>query len=577
MHATSLATFLWFAESNPPMKRTLSDVALVCAFAIVFGPTSANPQVAATPTAHLDSADVAAWREDLRFMAREMEKRHRNLYHTVSRASFGRAVASLHQRIPSLARHEIIVELARIAALVQDGHTNVAPTRDPQIGFTALPVKLYFFKDGLFVRAAHRTQAMLAGARVVRIGGMTPDQAYARVRELVGRDNEMDARFFAPFLLTMPEILHALRITSSPDEATFVLELGSKRQTVTLRPLGPASMMPPDTDISWWPDSAWTDMRPLGSTPPLWLRENPSTKYWLEYLPADRLVYAQYNQVANKEDESIAQFADRLRALVDSVPNTRLALDLRLNRGGNGSLNRPLLLSLIKSRNLEGRGKLFVIIGRSTFSAAQFLVNELEQYTDAVFVGEPSGGKANSYGDSRKITLPNSKITVRVSTLWWQEDPRDIRPWKGPDVAAELTSQEYARNLDPALEVVRTYRAEPSVAERMEKALNGGPVEEAVRRYRAYKADPRHAYVETEDQLNGLGYALLEKDRVQDAVRIFDLNAAEHPRSANVYDSLGDAYLKLGSKAAAIRSYRKSLELDPSNANARNRLQELGQ
>ena len=559
------------------MKRLLSDVALLCAFTIVLGSPHATAQVAARPTVRLDSADVVSWREDLRFMAREMERLHRNLYHTVSRATFDSAVASLDQRIPTLVRHEIIVELARIAALVQDGHTNVAPTRDPQIGFTTLPVKLYFFKDGLFVRAAHQSHAKLAGSRVVSIGGVRPDQAYARVRELVGRDNEMDARFFAPFLLAMPEILHALRITRSPDEASFVLQLGGRRQTVTLRPLGPASMMPPDTDVSWWPDSAWTDMRSIRSTPPLWLRENPNTRYWLEYMPADRLVYAQYNQVANKEDESIARFADRLRALVDSTPNTRLVLDLRLNRGGNGSLNRPLLLSLIKSKNLEGRGKLFVLIGRSTFSAAQFLVNDLEQYTDAVFVGEPSGGKANSYGDSRKIILPNSKITVRVSTLWWQEDPRDIRQWKGPDVAAELTSRDYARNLDPALEAVRVYRAEPSAADRMEAALEHGSIEEALRSYREYRADSRHAYVDTEDQLNSLGYRLLENDRIQAAVAIFELNAAEHPRSANAYDSLGDAYLQLGRNAAAIRSYRKSLELDPSNSNARNRLQELSQ
>jgi hypothetical protein len=403
------------------MKRILSDVALVCAFAFVFGATPATPQVAVPRPAHLDSSDAVSWREDIRFMAREMEARHRNLYHTVSRAGFDSAVTRLHRRVPALARHELIVELAKIAALVQDGHTNVAPTRDPQIGFTTLPIKLYFFKDGLFVRAAHQSQAKLAGSRVVRIGGMTPGQAYAKVRELVGRDNEMDARFFAPFLLAMPEILHALRITRSPDEATFVLQLGGKRRTVTLRPLGPAPMMPPDTDVSWWPDSAWADMRSSGSPPPLWLRENPKTRYWLEHLPAERLVYAQYNQVANKDDETIAQFADRLRALVDSAPNTRLVLDLRLNRGGNGALNRPLLLSLIKSRNLEGRGRLFVLIGRSTFSAAQFLVNDLEQYTDAVFVGEPTGGKANSYGDSRKIILPHGRITVRVSTLWWQE------------------------------------------------------------------------------------------------------------------------------------------------------------
>ena len=558
------------------MKTTFSDAALVCAFAIVLGPTPAASQVAAVPTAHLDSAAAGAWREDLRFMAGEMDQRHRNLYHTVSRATFDSTVASLDQRIPALARHEIIVELARIAALVQDGHTNVAPTRDPHIGFTTLPVKLYFFKDGLFVQAAHRSQAKLAGSRVVRIGGMTVDEAYARVRELVGRDNEMDARFFAPFLLAMPEILHALRITRSPDEATFSLELGGKRESVTLRPLGPASMMPPDTDISWWPDSAWVDMRAPGAAP-LWLREHPNTKYWLEHLPADRLVYVQYNQVANQEHESISQFADRLRALLDSAPNTRLVLDLRLNRGGNGSLNRPLLLSLIKSKTLEGRGKLFVLIGRSTFSAAQFLVNDLEQYTDAVFVGEPSGGKANSYGDSRKIILPNSKITVRVSTLWWQEDPRDVRQWKGPDVAAELTSRDYARNLDPALAAVRAYGPEPSAAERMAAALERGSIEAAMRAYRAYRADPRHAYVDTEDQLNSLGYTLLEKERVQAAVAIFKLNAAEHPRSANAYDSLGDGYLKLGRKAAAIRSYRKSLELDPSNSNARNSLQKLGQ
>jgi tetratricopeptide (TPR) repeat protein len=335
-------------------------------------------------------------------------------------------------------------------------------------------------------------------------------------------------------------------------------------------------MMPPDTDVSWWPDSAWTDMRAPGAAP-LWLREHPNTKYWLQHLPADRLVYVQYNQVANKEHESISQFADRLRALLDSAPNTRLVLDLRLNRGGNGSLNRPLLLSLIKSKTLEGRGKLFVLIGRSTFSAAQFLVNDLEQYTDAVFVGEPSGGKANSYGDSRKIILPNSKITVRVSTLWWQEDPRDVRQWKGPDVAAELTSRDYARNLDPALAAVRAYRREPSAAERMAAALERGSIEAAMRAYREYRADPRHAYVDTEDGLNSLGYTLLEKGRARAAVAIFELNAREHPRSANAYDSLGDGYLKLGSNAAAIRSYRKSLELDSSNSNARNRLQELGQ
>jgi hypothetical protein len=90
---------------------------------------------------------------------------------------------------------------------------------------------------------------------------------------------------------------------------------------------------------------------------------------------------------------------------------------MRLNRGGNNSLNRPLLLNIIKSAKIDQKGKLFAIVGRSTFSAAQNMVNDLERFTNTIFVGEPSGSKLNHYGDSRRITLPNSGMTVRVSTL----------------------------------------------------------------------------------------------------------------------------------------------------------------
>ena len=49
------------------------------------------------------------WREDLRFMAEEMPKYHRNLFHTTTREQFESAVQRLDERIPSLTRHQIIV------------------------------------------------------------------------------------------------------------------------------------------------------------------------------------------------------------------------------------------------------------------------------------------------------------------------------------------------------------------------------------------------------------------------------------------------------------------------------------
>jgi hypothetical protein len=296
----------------------------------------------------------------------------------------------------------------------------------------------------------------------------------------------------------------------------------------------------------------------------------------LEYLPESRTAYVQLNRVGDAPDQTLAAFASRLRAFVDSGAVDRLVLDLRLNRGGDGTLLQPLLLSLIRSPKLEGPGRLFVIIGRSTFSAAQFLVHDLEEYTDAVFVGEPTAGKPNSYGDSRRITLPNSGITVRASIYHWQRaHPLDVRPWKGPDVAAELTSRDYRANVDPAMREILAYRPEPSLAERMRDAFAAGDSAGALKLHLAYKTDPRHAFADTEIELNALGYELLRQGRHGQAIAVLQLNAADHPGSSNAYDSLGEAYMEAGQREAAIRSYERAMSLDQANENARQMLEKL--
>jgi hypothetical protein len=195
---------------------------LIALFSVSLG-LPLSPQERTRADTRVGSAEAAHWREDLRWMAEEMPKRHKNLFHTITRGQFERAVRKLDERIPSLARHQIIVEMARIAAMIGDGHTNIAPTRDPKIGFRAYPVKFYLFQDGLYVRAAARENADLVGARVLKIGDAPVDRAYDSVREIIGRDNEMDVKFFAPFLLAMPEVLHALGLIEDMERADFTM------------------------------------------------------------------------------------------------------------------------------------------------------------------------------------------------------------------------------------------------------------------------------------------------------------------------------------------------------------------
>ena len=76
--------------------------------------------------------------------------------------------------------------------------------------------------------------------------------------------------------------------------------------------------------------------------------------------------------------------------------------------------------------------------------------------------------------------------------------------------------------------------------------------------------------------MNLLGYFLLYDDnKVNDAIKIFELNAEAFPSSSNVFDSLGEAYLKKGDKQAALKSYQRALEIDPNNLHAAKMLREI--
>lgn len=79
----------------------------------------------------------------------------------------------------------------------------------------------------------------------------------------------------------------------------------------------------------------------------------------------------------------------------------------------------------------------------------------------------------------------------------------------------------------------------------------------------------------TEGDLNRLGYKYLGNDQLEEALLVFRLNTEAYPESGNAYDSYGEALLKSGDVGNAIINYQKSLELNPENTNAQEKLDEL--
>ena len=79
-----------------------------------------------------------------------------------------------------------------------------------------------------------------------------------------------------------------------------------------------------------------------------------------------------------------------------------------------------------------------------------------------------------------------------------------------------------------------------------------------------------------ENEMNQVGYQLMGSDKIEEALQVFKLNVEAFPKSSNVYDSYGEAFMKLGKNEQAIENYKKSIELNPGNQGGIDMLKKLG-
>lgn len=516
-----------------------------------------------------------AWREDLRVLAEGMPERHPAPYTKISRAQWDSAVAALDARIPELRRTQFLVELERLVALIGDAHTSINPRFDPAVGMRSYPLELYLFDDGLFVRRAAPEQADLVGARVLRIGRVSAEEAIAAVAPTIPHENEWWIRAWAPDRLMMPEMLDGLGLAADMERLPLVIEQSGRVDTVVVTPAGRVAQAghgSPQPD----PRVSWVDMR-AGPESPLWLR-NPDRTFWWEYLPDTETLYVSYRAVASPPDGPSNQALwDEVFGFADQHAVRRFVIDIRTNGGGNGFFNRHVIQQILKRPVLNRPEVLFTIIGRGTFSAAQQLTNQLEFWTEATFVGEPTGQQPSQFGDHRPLVLPNTGITVNISTIYHQGPSAfDRRSFIPPRVYTPLTSAEYRDGIDPAMEAILTSGSVRSVVESMEEALDAGDVQRAEETLTSARGAEVNRFNDFERDVNALGYRLLGAERLGEAISVFQINTRAYPESANVYDSLGEALALAGRRDEAIAAYRKALAIDSEFPPSLEGLRKLG-
>jgi hypothetical protein len=241
----------------------------------------------------------------------------------------------------------------------------------------------------------------------------------------------------------------------NPDKDKVVLslrDLDGKTRTVTVNSdptlQGYADVPPP----------TWTFLEQIVQKPlPLYLK-NRYTETWYEYEPNSKTMYFAFNNTRNNAKSPHSELYPKLFKEIDERDVEKFVVDLRWNGGGNTANGIPLLYEIIKRDKINRRGKLFVIVGRQTFSAAINVANLLAQHTNAILVGEPPSDFPNFVGESNLVTMPYSQSRALISNLYWQySSPQDYGIYVAPTVYAPPVFKLFRENRDPAMEAILAY------------------------------------------------------------------------------------------------------------------------
>lgn len=127
----------------------------------------------------------------------------------------------------------------------------------------------------------------------------------------------------------------------------------------------------------------------------------------------------------------------------------------------------------------------------------------------------------------------------------------------------------------PALAWLNYDRFNPAAKALLRSSVEKGAAT-ALREYLDKKAKGEVQQI-SENAMNSIGYSLMRKEKLEDAILVFTRNTVDYPASGNTWDSLAEAYQKKGDRESAIKYYEKSIQLDPANTNAADQIRKMKQ
>jgi C-terminal processing protease CtpA/Prc len=287
-----------------------------------------------------------------------------------------------------------------------------------------------------------------------------------------------------------------------------------------------------------------------------------------------------------------------------------IIIDFRENQGGSGNLI-PLYLSYFlpyptqltgtyyrnqdlteewwTHEKVEGKRlldvPLFILIGKNTFSAAEYFAYDLKVRKRATFVGEASKGGAHSVdlypvGDNFEIYIPTARAVNPVTGTNWEGTgiipDINVASELALDKAIELakaTAREYKKRKDTKItEAVKKMQEQ---LDRADEYFEDNNIDQAKPHLESAFQTGAEADLIDEFFIQVLAYHYSSQKKYKMSVWLLEKQIQLFPKTLNGYEALAWACYNMGDKMRAKKQFEKVLELDKRNSVALRMLKEL--
>ncbi len=369
----------------------------------------------------------------------------------------------LRTEIDSLDDSELILELSKCVAMANNGHTTIHLS-----GMKKIPIRFYWFSDGLHIIKTATAFSGFLGSKVLAIDSVAVDSVLARLNPyLAGIDRFK--KFTAMNYLSSPEILHGVGI-SKKDSLT--LTLLKDKDTVSVR-FGVKEMQNSTYEYETWSDlypdteGGWSHLKEKDEPLPLYLKQMPEGVFY-KLSETNKIAYFSINALWYRCED----FEEKIEAFLESLKMTTdydVVIDLRYYTGGNFLI--PTELATEPPKIIDDDKKIYLITSNMTFSAGLVTAARIKYFAEdkIVIVGEKVGDNLKFWAEGVYYTLPYSGVEIQDSKYEhdWENDTFTLGKtfWVNAfygvpaknlklDKEIQLSFQDYLNNRDPILDWV---------------------------------------------------------------------------------------------------------------------------